>query len=66
MLNDNTSMVLCTITLLLFFIGGITGVLDHPLYIAIIIIAYLVVIINLVVVKKPETHDAFFEPKKKK
>ena len=67
MFNDNTSLVFCGITVLLLFIGGITGLLNNPFYVALVVFVYLTVILNLVLVKKTShSDDDFFETKFKK
>jgi len=67
MFNDNTSLVFCGITVLLLFIGGITGLLNNPLYVVLVLIVYLIVVLNLVFVKKnSHSDDDFFETKFKK
>ncbi|MEM5539717.1 hypothetical protein [Olleya sp. AS48] len=67
MFNDKTSLILCTVTVLLLFIGGITDLLSNPIYVGLIVIVYLTVILNLVLVKKSSNgDDDFFETKIKK
>ena len=67
MFNDNTSLVFCGITVLLLFIGGITGLLNNPLYVVLVLIVYLIVVLNLVFVKKnSHSDDDFFKTKFKK
>ena len=50
MFNDNTSLILCTVTLILLIVGGITGLLNNPFYVALVVFVYLTVILNLVLV----------------
>ncbi|PIB32281.1 hypothetical protein BFP78_10565 [Gaetbulibacter sp. 5U11] len=67
MFNDNTSLKLCTVTLILLIVGGITGLLNNPFYVALVVFVYLTVILNLVLVKKSShSDDDFFETKFKK
>lgn len=61
MISDKSSMAFCIITLSLFFVGGITGFLNNPLYMGITFVAYLMVIVNIVLIKKSDTDDDFFE-----
>ena len=62
MFNDKTSLILCTVTVLLLFIGGITDLLSNPIYVGLVVIVYLTVILNLVLVKKSSNgDDDFFE-----
>ncbi|MGB2685368.1 MAG: hypothetical protein WBC43_10140 [Olleya sp.] len=67
MFNDKTSLILCTVTVLLLCIGGITDLLSNPIYVGLVVIVYLTVILNLVLVKKSSNgDDDFFETKIKK
>ena len=67
MFNDNTSLILCTANLILLIVGGITGLLNNPLYVVLVLIVYLIVVLNLVFVKKnSHSDDDFFETKFKK
>lgn len=62
MFNDKTSLILCTVTAILFIVGVATDWLSHPVYIGINVLVYLIVIINVFMVKKPEDYDDnFFE-----
>ncbi|MGB6269704.1 MAG: hypothetical protein WBF67_11925 [Olleya sp.] len=60
MVNDSTALALCVLTLLLFFIGGITGLLTNPYYIGIVVVVYLVVIINLIMIKSSDSENHEF------
>ncbi|WGD34934.1 hypothetical protein [Olleya sp. YS] len=57
MFNDNTAIALCGITLLLFFIGGVTGFLSNPYYIGFVVIIYVIIIVNLFMNKSPDVND---------
>lgn len=60
MFNDNMSLILCAITLVLFFVGAATGILANMFYVGCIIIIYLLVIANFLLTKKHDD-DNFFE-----
>ena len=54
-------MTFCIITLSLFFVGGVTGFLSNPFYLGITFVAYIMVIFNIILIKKSDTDDDFFE-----
>ena len=47
-LKDNHIIAICLLTLLLFFIGGVLDILKHPVYLAIVIVSYIIVVINII------------------
>ncbi|RAJ16929.1 hypothetical protein [Olleya aquimaris] len=57
MFNDNTAIALCSVTLLLFFVGGITGLLNNPYYLGFVVIIYLLIIVNIFINKQPEVKE---------
>ncbi len=64
MFNDNTSLLLCTVTLLLFCFGAATGILANLFYIGFIVIIYLLIIVNILISKKTDSEDVIESIKK--
>lgn len=59
MFKDKTSILFATITLLIFFLGGLLDVLYNPIVIGALLISFCLVIVNLILIKKEPDEDVW-------